>query len=227
MRYCHGCGSEALLAGGHGWHRCEDCGSWSRPGGTPSIGPADWDAVEADAVADAVVHHQHHYDRPEGLVLGVGTDGDIGAGVAKSLRRRGWLMQGFDWGERSERLLPAPPNVAVDPGEPSRVTLAERPHRWLWRQRFAAVVSPHALDAVPNWRQLLLDCHELLLPGGLLVLLARRGPPGVSSDVRLRARQLLAPAVWRLWLERAGFLIADESLSPDAARWVARRYRTD
>ena len=124
---------------------------------------------------------------------------DIGhneGGGLLAMQRMGWRVHGFDV------------NPVCDYGP--HTTIAPCFAANLFPQKYGAVLCREVIEHVEGWRQLLIEIHNVMLPGGLLQLQTplpdRKNGPMVYQLAHL---QIFTPHALKLYCRDAGFEVLD------------------
>lgn len=149
-----------------GWVRCRACGSDSSSLDYEDVrgeyGPgyvarvlelAGGSAGQAEQLRSNLDWFDHHHRLAERTFLDVGCcDGEGMTGM----RALGWIAYGFD--------------VFASPDRSPKVTVAPHFVRWLFPERFAAVLCREVWEHVPAPDLFLHELHGVTCPGGLVQL---------------------------------------------------------
>jgi hypothetical protein len=220
IRFCRGCGEDALAPLWSTFSRCLCCGSDSN---ALHYDPTRYDATylrhiraehpgsDADYAAEmrpnldwfvdyeGTVPHKTFLDI--GFLDGVALDG---------MQSRGWGVHGFD--------------VIPDARLGDHTTIAPRFAANLFPQQYYGVMAREVIEHVDGWRQFLAECHGVTARGGLFQLQTPRplrdNVPGVYCPEHL---VVLTPTVVRYWLERLGFSVLDYRLFEYGQVWMCRK----
>ncbi len=210
---CKVCGDTALvhpwdvpdgLDRGGPWSRCLACGSDSSSlgyadvrgvygpgyGGPQRFGPdADFDGLVREQGHNCDVLARYRTLAPSAALLDVGAC--EGAGMVAA-RRAGWEADGFD----------------VFAAEVPGVVVADRFAADLMPRRYGAVMVREVIEHVEDWRGLLAEVREALLPGGLAQVQTPRPLAGPDPHVYQRDHlQVFSVAALRLACVEAGFRV--------------------
>jgi predicted methyltransferase len=123
------------------------------------------------------------------------------------------LMDQEGMGARWSTLKAANPNVRLILGVPGQFPLPDRLDRVLFHLTFHDLWWESAEFRIPRMDPdlFLKQLHAGVVPGGLVLIVDHRAKAGAEPRAEAAARHRIDPAVAKAAMERAGFVLVDES----------------